>query len=385
MMASGPPLVLHVIHQLAIGGMENGLVNLINRMPASHFRHIIACVEDYSDFRNRLARPDVDVIALRRSLTGVWGLRKQLFKLCRDLRPTIVHSRNMSGLDAIIPAFLAGVPFRIHGEHGWDVSDVHGPKWKPALLRRLHSPFVDRYAPVSNHIKRYLADEVGIAESRITQICNGVDTDRFTPPTNRTHLALPENFAGPDTVVIGTVGRIQKIKSQETLVRAFALLREIEPTIAERTRLAIIGNGPLFEDLRMLAQALGIAPYTWFPGAVTNVPEIMQSLDVFVLPSLLEGVSNTILEAMAAGLPVIATEVGGNVELVQEGRTGYFFQPGDTERLSKLLIQYVANPILRCEHASSARKSAVENFGLNSMVQKYAATYEEIIDQRKVN
>src|SRR5262249_11407298 len=253
--------------------------------------------------------------------------------------------------------FLAGVPFRIHGEHGWDVSDLHGAKWKPALLRRLHSPFVNRYVTVSNHIRRYLADEVGIAESRITQICNGVDTDRFMPPTNRTHDALPKNFADSDTVVIGTVGRIQKIKAQETLIRAFALLRQIDPMVAQRSRLAIIGNGPLFEELRELVQSLGIAPYTWLPGAVTNVPEIMRSLDVFVLPSLLEGISNTILEAMAAGLPVVATAVGGNVELVEEGRTGYFFQPLDVQYLTQLLIQYLADPVLRCEHASNARKS----------------------------
>mgnify|MGYP001385354370 CR=1 FL=1 len=126
MTAPAPPLVLHVIHQLAMGGMENNLINLINRMPASRFRHAIACVEDFSDFRQRLARPDVEVFALHRARIGVHRLRRELFRRCRRLRPAIVHSRNRSGLDALLPARLGGVRYCVHGEHGWDVDDLHG-------------------------------------------------------------------------------------------------------------------------------------------------------------------------------------------------------------------------------------------------------------------
>ena len=137
------PLILHVIHHLYMGGMENGLVNLLNRMPDSRFRHAIACVEDYSDFRRRLRRMDVDVIALHRSRVGVWEIRRAIFNHCRRLRPAVVHTRNLSGLDALLPARLAGVPRCIHGEHGWDVNDLHGDHWKPVLLRRLHSPLIE--------------------------------------------------------------------------------------------------------------------------------------------------------------------------------------------------------------------------------------------------
>ena len=133
---SARPLVLHVIYHLVIGGMENGLVNLINRMDATRWRHAIACVEDFSDFRLRIARPDVEVFSLRRSQIGVWGLRRQLYELCNRMRPAIVHSRNQSGLDALPPARLAGVPHTVHGEHGWDVGDLNGLRFKPALLRR---------------------------------------------------------------------------------------------------------------------------------------------------------------------------------------------------------------------------------------------------------
>jgi len=162
------PLILHVIHHLATGGLENGLVNLINHLPENRFRHAIACVEDFSDFRFRLTRSDTPVFALNRSRVGVWRLRHGLFRLCRQLQPTIVHSRNQSGLDALLPARLAGVPHCIHGEHGWDVDDLAGRRIKPALLRRLHAPMIDRYITVSAELRNYLVDRVGIASRRIT-------------------------------------------------------------------------------------------------------------------------------------------------------------------------------------------------------------------------
>ena len=157
-----------------MGGMENNLVNLINRMPASSFRHAIACVEDFTDFRSRLVKPDVEVFALHRSRIGVQRLRLELFRLCRRLRPRIVHSRNRSGLDVLLPARLAGVRYRVHGEHGWDVGDLLGESRKLLLLRRLHAPLVSRYITVSKDLERYLTRRVGVAAGRVTQIYNGV-------------------------------------------------------------------------------------------------------------------------------------------------------------------------------------------------------------------
>lgn len=376
---AAPPLVLHVIHHLVVGGMENGLVNLINRMPSTRFRHAIACIEDYSDFRLRLTQPDVDVIALHRSRIGVWGLRKTFFQLCRRLRPAIVHSRNMSGLDALLPARLAGVPHCVHGEHGWDVNDLDGKAWKPAFLRRLHAPLVDRYITVSKDLERYLVERVGISRSRITQIYNGVDTERFAPKAQRPIDVFPPGFADLDSLVIGTVGRIQAVKDQETLVRAFAALVQQGPENARRLRLAVIGDGPLLAHLRGLVESLGIKHMSWLPGAVSNVPEVIHGLDVFVLPSLNEGISNTLLEAMASGLPVVATAAGGNVELVEEGRTGRLVQPSDVQSLTRVLAEYVADQSLRHRHARAARGRAVERFALDTMVNNYQAVYEELV------
>jgi sugar transferase (PEP-CTERM/EpsH1 system associated) len=383
MMPDTPPLILHVIHHLLIGGMENGLVNLINHLPESRFRHAVACVEDFSDFRFRLTRSDTPVFALNRSSIGVWRLRQRLFRLCRQLRPTIVHSRNQSGLDALLPAKLAGVPYCIHGEHGWDVDDLSGRRVKPALLRRLHAPMVDRYITVSADLRNYLVERVGISSRRITQIINGVDTQRYAPATHADDRwqALPEGFAVPGNVLVGTVGRLQAVKDQATLLRAFARVVGDGDVAASRARLVVVGDGPLRESLRGLAAELGISSLTWFPGAVGNVRELLRAFDLFVLPSLAEGISNTLLEAMATGLPLLATATGGNVELVADEVSGRLFQPRDVAGLSDLMRQYLADSSLRQRHGRAAREIAVARFSLATMLANYQSVYEEFCDR----
>ncbi len=373
------PLILHVIHHLVTGGMENGLVSLINRMPSSSYRHAIVCIEDFSDFRNRLTRADTEVLALRRSQIGVWRLRWQLFRLFRRLKPAIVHSRNKSGLDALLPARLAGVPHCVHGEHGWDLHDLDGRSRKEQILRKLHSPLVERYLTVSRNLRDYLVERVGIRPERITTICNGVDTAKFRPAASKPVALLPAALQGEGLVVIGTVGRLQPVKDQQTLLRAFAELVRDGGEAAARARLLVVGNGPLREALGQQAQALGIEHLTCFAGDRSDVAQWLQCMDVFVLPSLNEGISNTILEAMATGLPVLVTRVGGSVELVQDGRNGALFEPGDVDTLKRLLAGQLADPLARRRQGEQSRQMAVESFSLQAMVDGYRGAYERLI------
>lgn len=378
--AAHPPLVLHVIHHLAMGGMENGVVNIVNAMPVDRYRHAIACIEDYSAFRERIRRPDVEVIALHRSQIGVRRLRWALYRLCRRLRPSILHSRNTSGLDALLPAMLAGVKHRVHGEHGWDVDDLRGEAFKPALLRRLHSPLVSRYITVSGDLARYLRERVGVSASRISHICNGVDTQRFAPDdTPLRRAVLPDPIVDDDMFVVGTVGRLQAVKDQALLLRAFAAALARKPELRRRLRLAVVGDGPLRETLQSLAASLNIENLVWMPGALNDVPAVLRALDLFVLPSLNEGISNTILEALASGLPVIATGVGGSPELVEPAVTGELFAPGDVQALTDIIVKYAENPALCREQRGAARASALRRFALHVMVQRYQAVYDELL------
>jgi sugar transferase (PEP-CTERM/EpsH1 system associated) len=237
---------------------------------------------------------------------------------------------------------------------------------------------VERYITVSKDLEDYLIRRVGISASRISQIYNGVDTERFSPTQTKPAGLLPPNFLGNSHVVIGTVGRIQPVKDQATLIRAFAELLRTSPDIAQQARLAIVGDGPLLGALRDLVRSLGLSDLTWLPGARTDIPDVLRTFDVFVLPSLAEGISNTILEAMSSGVPVVATAVGGNIELVQDGRWGRLFKVGDVTTLAQILGEYVVNPSLRAAHANTARQVAVERFGLGAMTENYQALYEAL-------
>lgn len=379
MSADPRPLVAHVFHRLTMGGLENGVVNLVNGLPADRFRHAIVCIEDYSDFRNRIRRPDVEVYAMRRSEVGVRRMRFELLRLFRSIRPDILHTRNLSALDALLPGRIAGIRRAVHGEHGRDVDDLHGENRKLIWLRRLHRPLVSHYIAVSKDLERYLCERVGVGARHVTQIYNGVDTARFAPPGQRIHDLLPPAFRGEDRILIGTVGRLQEVKNQVSLMRAFAALLQQAPALRQRARLAIVGDGPLRGELTQAAGHLGIADVTWLPGSTDRVPDVLRSLDVFVLPSLAEGISNTILEAMASGCPVVVTAVGGNVELVVDGEYGCFYPSGDVDALTGILRAYVDNSALRQRHGRAARSAAVTRFSLDAMMRNYAAVYDRLL------
>ncbi len=239
------PLIVHVIHRLDYGGMENGLVNLINRTPPDRARHAIVCLTGYTDFRDRIRNPDVPVLALGKrdgkDVAAYW----RLWRVLRRLAPDIVHTRNLPAVDMVVPAALARVPVRIHGEHGRDVTELVGGQRKYRAIRRAVSPLVDRYIPLSRELETWLAEEIGVPRAKITRIYNGVDVARFHP-AEPARAPLPDAaFASPDApgiAVIGTVGRMATVKNQPLLARAFAALAARLDAMAGRT------GGPRTEE-----------------------------------------------------------------------------------------------------------------------------------------
>jgi sugar transferase (PEP-CTERM/EpsH1 system associated) len=374
-----PPRVVHVIHRLGAGGMENGLVNLINRTPPARYQHAIVCLTDSGPFEARITKPDVPVLSLHRRPGHSFLLYWKLWRALRSLTPSLVHTRNLAALEAQIPALFVPGAARVHGEHGRDVFDLHGASRKYNLLRRLIRPLVQRYIAVSKDLEKWLVTRVGVAPGRVYQIYNGVDTGRFRPRVGSRPAVLPEGFAPQDAFVVGTVGRLAEVKDQATLVRAFAQVLRDLPRERHRLRLVIVGDGPQRQDLFSWVRSEGIESYVWFAGERNDVPELMGILDLFVLPSLGEGISNTILEAMACALPVVATRVGGNPELVDEGVSGALVPVSDPMAMAEAIRGYVQDSRLVAAHGQAGLAKVQQQFRWDRCVEAYLSVYDELL------
>jgi sugar transferase (PEP-CTERM/EpsH1 system associated) len=363
------PLVMHVIHRLDFGGLENGLVNLVNQMPEQTFRHAIVALSGVNAaFATRIRRNDVEVVPLGKRAGKDVRAYAAMFAAIRRARPAILHTRNLGTIDMQWVAALAGVPFRIHGEHGWEAGDPQGRSPKSLRIRRACRPVIHRYVPMSRDIARWLGSCVGVEASKIRQLYSGVDTERFRPGPGSGEGRVDA------TLTVGTVGRLDPVKHQAALVRALASLRPSYPHL----RLLIVGDGPERVPLASLAESLGVADAVELAGPLLEVEDSLRRMDVFVLPSINEGISNTILEAMATGLPVVAGRVGGNPELVVDGVTGTLYEPGDGGGLVSAVSSYLADAHRRRQHGRAGRERIVQNFSLEAMVQRYQALYEEL-------
>ncbi len=372
------PLVVHVVHRFDVGGLENGVVNLINHMPEAAYRHTVLALTEVTDFRRRIQRDDVRFIALGKPPGHLTSLYPRLFRLFRELRPAIVHSRNLAALEVTAPAWAAGVPVRIHGEHGRDVEDLNGDSRKYQWLRRVYQPFVSHFIALSRDLETYLVERVGVRAAKVAQIYNGVDAARFRPAAGPSPIdGCP--FRRPDHWLIGTVGRMKTVKDQTLLARAFVRAVETEPSLKARLRLIMIGEGPLRAEARNLLEQAGVADLAWLPGERHDVPEILRGLDCFVLPSLAEGISNTILEAMASGVPVVATRVGGNPELIIEGCTGGLVPAGNAEAMAAALVAYANNPNQARAAGRAGRVEVERRFSMEAMVGAYQGLYNRCL------
>ena len=366
---------MHIVYRFDVGGLENGVVNLINHMPGSAFRHAVVALTEATDFARRIERDDVEVIALHKPPGHGVRLYPRLLALFRSRRPAIVHTRNLAALEAVVPAWVARVPVRIHGEHGRDVGDLAGESRRYQRVRRLYRPFVSHYVALSRDMADYLVDKVAVPRERVTQIYNGVDTERFAPaPTGP--QAIPGCPFGAGHWLVGTVGRMQAVKDQLTLARAFVLALESQPPLRERLRLVMIGDGPLRAQCLALLEAAGVAHLAWLPGERADVDAVLRGLSCFVLPSLAEGISNTILEAMASGLPVIATSVGGNADLVAEAVTGELVDAGDAHAMALGIAHLATDPARAARMGTAGRREALARFGIDAMVGAYQRLYE---------
>ena len=360
--------IVQVIPSLRVGGLENVVVRLVEHLvPLAEQAVVTPAGAGPLAERVPVGGPGGPLGEAHRQ--DRWNALR-MARLFRRLRPDIVHTRNWTCIDAIIGARLAGVPVVIHGEHGREAADPEGRNRRRQQVRRLLSPFVTEFVTVSRDLARWLIEEVRVPARKVRTIYNGVDTERYAlgdRAAARRALGIP-----PDWTVAGTVGRLDPVKDQVGLIRAFAQVANKGPSV-----LVIAGDGPSRRQLEALVGELALGDRVRLLGERDDVPLILRALDIFVLSSIGEGISNAILEAMATGLPVIATRVGGNSELVRDGLTGRLIEPRSPEALAEALAAYGDDPGLARAHGAAGRERVAREFGLDRMRAAYTALYRQ--------
>jgi sugar transferase (PEP-CTERM/EpsH1 system associated) len=316
-----------------------------------------------------------------RSDSGLQLLLFPLIRIMRAYRPHIVHSRNWGAIEAIPAACLAGVPIVIHSEHGYEVETITGLPSHRRLLRRAAYAMADAVFTVSVELRAYHAKQAWVSQKHIRVIHNGVDTARFSPRPEIQQEVRRRFGLSAHAFVVGAVGRMVSIKDYQTLLRAAELLAGKGVDL----QVVFVGSGPELSGLQQTAEASAhLSGHVRFLGTVPDTAEILNAMDAFVLPSLSEGMSNTLLEAMASGLAVVATNVGGNPELVVDGSSGYLFPPGDSQALASVLEELSRDPERRCQAGQAARRRALDEFSLDGMISNYRNLYLELGARRRV-
>ena len=376
-MGEGRPVrVVHVVYSFGIGGLENVIVQLINRLPPSRFEHVVLSLTTVSDFHQRIAQAGVRFIELNKPPGHAVPIYRRVYRLLRELKPDVLHTCNLAALELVPLAWLARVPLRVHAEHGWDAHDRHGGNPRYRRLRRLYRPFVSHYIAVSQDLDDYLGRAIGVPAHRRSLIANGVDTDTFAPAHGVPQAVPGCPFEPGKHWLVGTVGRLQTVKNQPLLARAFVRALQCQPAMRDTARLIIVGEGLLRAEIeRVLADAC-MTDLAWLPGARSDVADVLRLLDLFVLPSQTEGTSCTLQEAMASGLPVVATAVGGTPDLVQDGVTGYLVPPDDEQALADAMVRAFGSPDNSARQGEAGRQHAVRRFAIGAMVQRYQQLFE---------
>jgi sugar transferase (PEP-CTERM/EpsH1 system associated) len=371
------PLIVHLIYRLDFGGLETLMVERINRMPADAYRHAVVCLTESTDFAKKISKPGVTVYALHKRAGLSLGTHSALWKLLRRLKPAILHSYNLSAIEYAPAALLAGVPIRINGAHGRDAADPQGLNPKHNFLRRMMLPFYDCCYANSADMLEWNSRVIGVPAHKSRLLANGIDTDKFQPAPARTSA----NFT-PECIVIGTVGRVQDVKDHATLVDAFLLLLARMPDQRERLRLAIVGDGPLLASIRAKVAAAGIDSQVWLPGSRTDIADILRGLDIFAMSSIAEGTPGSALEAMASGLPVVGTRVGGIPEVIADNVTGQVVPASDSAAMAAALERYVREPALALAHGAAGRERVLRHYNMNAMVAGYQSLYDTLCERK---
>ncbi len=371
-----PLRVLYLIDKLQRAGAQVHLGQLVTGLDSSRFDARVGCLIREGPVAEELRRDGCLVECL--GLRTIYGPRAwlALARLVRSLRRapvSLVHcylvSANVFGT---VAARLAGVPALVTSRRDTGFSR----NWRLRLAEeRLVNPLVDRVTVNSPAVAAAVAREPGLRPEKVVLIPNGVDLERCDPERHPAAAVRAELGIGPEERVVGSVGHLSPVKGHSDLLRAAATLVGAGTSL----RVLLVGDGPLRGALQEEARGLGLGDRLVLTGVREDVPRLLAAMDVFALPSHTEGMSNALLEAMAMARPVVATDVDGNADVVEEGATGRLVPPRSPEALARVLGELFDQPGRARDLGAAARRQMQARYSLPLMVSRYEQLYESLV------
>jgi glycosyltransferase involved in cell wall biosynthesis len=359
---------MQVTLDLSLGGMERVITTLGRTLDRSRFEVSVLCLRGRGPYAEELEACGVPVFDLggrpdRGDHLAFWKIARVL----REQRIQVLHTHNTATLfDSWPAAKLARVPRMIHTDHARDFPD----KLRYMVAEHLISHFIDKMVAVSEHTASNLTRYEKISPRRIVTIPNGIEGELYAIDIDRASKRL-EIGVDDDGPIIGLAARLTEQKGVVYLLQALGMLRERFPTL----RVAIAGEGPLEEELRNAAVDLQVADRVLFLGPRLDIPELLQVFDLYALPSVWEGLPLAVLEAMAAGCPIVASDVGGVASAVRDGVSGVLVEPRQPVALAEAIAHLLREPALRRRYAHEARRTFEASFSAAAMTRRYETLY----------
>lgn len=369
--------ILHIYQNSKIGGVQQQLLSLLKAYNREWFHPIFCCLGPKEEIGKEIEGTGIEFIPLNKLRYNRFspGIVLELHRLMKKKQIHVVRThRYRSNLYGRLAAFLAGVPVIIASVHDNYRTDKR-PKRR--IMNRILSKITDKIVAVSEDVKEDIIRYDSIDPSKIEVIPNGIDVERFNPEKNTTDIRK-EFSLEEDDIVIGFIGRIVPAKGLEYLLNALPYLKEEFKSI----KLLIVGEGSLMEELKERAKKNNIFDNILFIGRRRDIPEILASINIFVMPSIAEGLPNALLEAMAMGKPIVTTEVGGIPEIVKNGFNGLLVPPRDTLSLSKAIKELISNDRLAAKLGQAARDLVYDNLSIKAIAQKWQSLYLSILKEK---
>jgi glycosyltransferase involved in cell wall biosynthesis len=369
--------VLHIYQNSKIGGVQQQFLSLLKAYDRDVFNPIFCCLGPEEEISKEIERIDIETVALNRVRYHRFspGIVRDLYRLMKQKNIHIVRThRYRANLYGRLAALLSGVPVKIISLHDNYRKDL---RLERRIVNKILLKATDKIVAVSESIRKDIIKYDGIDSSKILVIPNGIDTERFNPEGNFADIRKGFSIKESD-IVLGFVGRVVPAKGLEYLIDALPFLKKEFKNI----KLLITGEGSTMERLKKKAKENNVHDSIIFTGKRRDIPDILSCTDIFVMPSVAEGLPNALLEAMAMGKPIVATEVGGIPEVIKNRHSGFLVPPRNPEALATAIKDLISNEQLAAKMGQAARHIVLDNFSIWSIAQKWQTLYLSILREK---